>query len=85
MIIPSSDELSVEAWWTRNLKDLNGERRPRMAGFLMYAAWHLWTERNRRVFDRKNLLPSQVLSHLKEDVALRRVARGSPGFESELV
>jgi len=46
---------------------------------------NLWKERNRRIFDAKTGTPGLVLGFIKEDVALRRAACGTPEFEINLV
>ena len=51
----------------------------------MYTVWNLWKERNSRIFDAKTGTPGLVLGFIKEDVALRRAACGTPEFEINLV
>ncbi|OEL32910.1 hypothetical protein BAE44_0006069, partial [Dichanthelium oligosanthes] len=48
------------------------------ASVLMYKVWNLWKERNRRVFEGKSAQPQQVVVFIKEEMALRRQACGSP-------
>jgi hypothetical protein len=43
---------------------------------LIYAVWNLWKERNRRIFDHRSASPSAVLTLIKEEISLRRLACG---------
>jgi hypothetical protein len=47
---------------------------------VIYIVWNLWKERCRRVFDNRAMPVNQLLSIIKEDVRLWRIAwRRSPG------
>jgi hypothetical protein len=42
----------------------------------MYTTWHLWKERNRRIFQGSAASPVAVFQLLKEEFRLRRQACG---------
>ncbi|KAF8781126.1 hypothetical protein HU200_001103 [Digitaria exilis] len=47
----------------------------RIASLLIYTAWNIWRERNRRIFEGKSALP-RVVALIKEEVHLRNQACG---------
>lgn len=40
-----------------------------------YGAWHLWNERNRRVFQQKELNPTMLMKLIMEDYGLLKEAK----------
>ena len=42
--------VDVAEWWNSSLREANAENRSRVAAILMYTAWNVWNERNRRIF-----------------------------------
>lgn len=53
---------------------------------MIYTAWHLWNERNRRIFADTAMQPVEVVNLIKEDMALRARACGvtqSPPLQVE--
>jgi hypothetical protein len=56
--------------WVIHLTAMGGRADKRELGFLFYFWWHLWKERNRRIFDKKeNSIPS-LSGILQEDIAI---------------
>lgn len=49
-IRPPAALVRMEDWWNTSVAGLPKEDRRRVAAWLLYTAWHLWNERNRRVF-----------------------------------
>jgi hypothetical protein len=73
--VPQPD-LSLESWWNSTLRSATKNDKRRLATLLIYAAWNLWKERNRRIFDHRSASPSAVLTLIKEEISLRRLACG---------
>ncbi|OEL16666.1 hypothetical protein BAE44_0022315 [Dichanthelium oligosanthes] len=48
------------------------------AALMMYTAWSVWKEHNRRIFGGKMEQPVCIVAMIKEEIALRRQACGSP-------
>jgi hypothetical protein len=47
----------MEDWWNSVMQGMSGKRKIKRAFTIIYTAWNLWKERNRRVFEgetRKN-------------------------------
>ncbi|KQJ92154.1 hypothetical protein BRADI_4g41948v3 [Brachypodium distachyon] len=40
-----------------------------------YGAWHLWNERNRRIFQQKEINPSMLLQLIIDDYGLLKEAK----------
>jgi hypothetical protein len=71
--------LSIEHWWNSALHGLPKEQKRIVAAILIYTAWHIWKERNRRIFEGAVASPSRVLALIKENLKLRPDACGGPG------
>jgi hypothetical protein len=54
--------VQVEEWWNSSLQASSAENRSKVAAILIYTAWNVWNERNRRIFQGV----SQAHSHLHE-------------------
>jgi hypothetical protein len=68
--------MGVEEWWNSSLQGLPKKSKQSMASLLIYTAWNIWKERNRRVFDGEAALPPRILALIKEEAQLRTLACG---------
>ncbi|WVZ55170.1 hypothetical protein U9M48_005869 [Paspalum notatum var. saurae] len=71
---------SIEDWWTTALQNKPKDKKRTIAGILMYIAWNIWKERNRRIFNNKQASPSVVFNLPKEEMDLRKSACGHPSL-----
>ena len=55
---------------------LSRKARRTKAAVMIYTAWNIWKERNRRVFDQRFTSPSEVLQVIKNEIMERRLACG---------
>ncbi|RLN08920.1 putative ribonuclease H protein [Panicum miliaceum] len=58
--LPTDEDTEVEAWWARTLAPLTKQQRRSTAAIILYTAWHIWKERNRRVLEAKSLRPERL-------------------------
>jgi hypothetical protein len=70
---------SLQDWWNLTLKEAPKDCKQRLASILIYSAWNLWKEMNRRVFDHVSALPGRVLALIKEELTMRSMACGEAG------
>jgi hypothetical protein len=69
-------ETNLVSWWNAALHATPPEYKRSVAAALIYTAWNLWKERNRRIFDQVSVLPAHVLVLIKEEIKLRDLACG---------
>ena len=66
-------------WWEKELAKLPKKiKRKLKAAFMIYTAWNLRKERNRRVFDQKVGSPVEVIQEIKREINDRNMACGGP-------
>jgi hypothetical protein len=66
----------LQLWWNSTMHATPKELKRGLAAALIYTAWNLWKERNKRVFDHISSTPQRVFSLIKEDFKLRVLACG---------
>ena len=55
------------------------------AALMIYAAWNIWKERNRRVFNQKYGTLQEVLQEVNREVNDRKQACGGQSYRSRLM
>nr|TKW07472.1 hypothetical protein SEVIR_7G309500v2 [Setaria viridis] len=62
------DLVDVEEWWKRSLSPFNKKQRRSVVAYLIFTAWNIWKERNRRVFEGRSLQPHQRYKKVKTQI-----------------
>ena len=58
--------ITVQEWWNSSIQAAGAQdRRNKVAAILIYTAWKIWNERNRRIFTGASLSPSRLLGMIK--------------------
>jgi hypothetical protein len=78
--------MGMEQWWNSAIQVSPREHRRHLASVMIYTAWNIWNERNRRTFEGARVTPSRVLLLIQEEMRLRGLARGGGNcpFSSDL-
>ena len=66
--------IGIEEWWNLMINSTTSENRNKVAAILIYTAWNIWNERNRRIFQGSSQQPTAVLGFIKEEMEVRRQA-----------
>lgn len=69
--------LQIMDWW-EELVHLSKETRKIKAALLIYTAWNIWKEGNRRVFEQKVGSSLQIMMDIKNEINERKMACGKP-------
>ena len=67
-------EAKMEHWWNGSLTGIPKSIKREKASILIYTAWNIWKERNRRVFEGCSAPPQRVLALIKEEMKIRSIA-----------
>ena len=73
VVIPEPG-LSLQDWWNSSLLVAGHHNRGSVAATLMYTAWNIWNERNRRVFKGLSILPASLMHLIMADMEVRKRA-----------
>ena len=57
--------ITVQEWWNSSIQAAGAQDRNKVAAILIYTAWKIWNERNRRIFTGASLSPSRLLGMIK--------------------
>jgi hypothetical protein len=60
----------MEGWWNSAMQRVSGKLKIKRASTIIYTAWNLWKERNRRVFEGERTTSSRILHLIKEELAI---------------
>ena len=71
---PKTKRVDIEAWWMSTLQLTHQEQRRHVAALLMYTAWNIWKERNRRVFEGRSMTAPLIFGSILEELGLRQAA-----------
>jgi ABC-type histidine transport system ATPase subunit len=74
-----SRTIRLEGWWNAVVSNKSKDEAMLTAAMVIYTAWNLWKERNRRVFEGVTESPTRLLAMIKEEVQVRRLACGEEG------
>ena len=64
---------SVQTWW-ENLDRTPSTARRGLRSIIILVCWEVWTERNARIFERKECTPMHLLEKIKEEAGLWAMA-----------
>ena len=70
------DMQNMKIWWEKSLQGRSITQQRTIAAVLMYSAWNIWKERNRRTFEGTTRTLAQVLRLIKEELGLFSRALG---------
>ncbi|CAM0958627.1 unnamed protein product [Alopecurus aequalis] len=64
----AAGETSIQGWWGKLQGAMNQKDFKKQACTAMYIAWHLWRERNQRVFQNKRASAAAVAALVREEL-----------------
>lgn len=68
------DEDDLQQWWNDSMSRASKHDRRRVSSILIYTAWNIWKERNRRIFQNVSTTPDVVLGLIKEEMKIHSLA-----------
>lgn len=63
-------QASLHAWWEHLVTTQTARRRPGAFTLFMVVAWHLWKERNARLFDQRSATTQVIIDRIKLEASL---------------
>lgn len=69
MACAAANGASIRGWWIRLLKLQSRKKNPDIV-LASLVAWHIWKERNQRVFENRSSSPEKVASFIRAEYAL---------------
>ncbi|PVH63657.1 hypothetical protein PAHAL_2G078400 [Panicum hallii] len=61
---------SIQEWWEEQQKLQPGPKRKGFNTLFMLTGWHIWKERNARLFNRQAAGASEIVQRIKDEVDL---------------
>lgn len=74
LVRPPQPGIQLVDWWQKELAQLPKKTRKTKAVKMMYCAWNVWKESNRRVFKQKRKTTAEVMHEIKLEVDTRKRA-----------
>ena len=66
--------LTLQNWWNFAIQEAGPQDRNKVAAILIYTAWNVWNERNRRIFTGISISPTRLLDMIQSEMEVRRRA-----------
>jgi len=67
-LTPDANVVSLADWWETARKSISKPDRKSFDSMVILTCWHLWKERNKRTFDKKEATTDVLFSYVSDDV-----------------
>ena len=67
-LTPDANVVSLADWWETARKSISKPDRKSFDSMVILTCWHLWKERNKRTFDKKEATTDVLLSYVSDEV-----------------
>jgi hypothetical protein len=78
-VLMANRSFTLTAWWKKLRRGRTDERLRCDISLSVYVIWHIWKERGRRIFQNASMPAIALVTLIKSDLALLKLARGVPG------